>query len=277
MPNFFTNLLNGVVGRIKNTFDSPYKKAGLNWFSIKYLKHLPYGKPGIYHLNGIKIHYHNGPELFHSLVEIFVEDIYDISFSHPRPYILDCGANIGLASIYLKRKYPEAIIVAFEPDANNFGLLSKNINQMNWKDIEIRQEAIWKEDCLLDFSSDGTLGSKIATSAPTQTGNTQAIRLKNLLNRKIDFLKLDIEGAETEVLRDCASELSCIEHLFIEFHGHFNKMQELNDVLQLVTAAGFSYYIKEATSVYATPFNRSDRKMMYDLQLNIFCFKTKTN
>jgi len=276
MSNFFLNVLNGIGGRIKNKFNSPYKKAGLTWFKIKYLKHLPYGKAGVYDLNGIKICFNNGPELYHSLIEIFVEDIYNIEFNNLQPYILDCGANIGLASIYLKNKYPEATIIAFEPDNHNFRLLSKNVAQKNWENIDIRNEAIWKEDCMLNFSSAGTLGSKIISnneSVDSDNFNTKAVRLKNLLNRKIDFLKLDIEGAETAVISDCANELSCIENMFIEFHGHFNKMDELNSVLNIVTSAGFAYYIKEATNVYSTPFKRNHKGIEYDLQLNIFCFR----
>ncbi len=274
MANFFSNITSGISKRLSAQINSPYKKAGLNWFKIKYLKHLPYHKPGTFNLKGTKVHFINGPEVLHSLVEIFVEDIYNIEFKTPKPYILDCGANMGLATIYLKKRYPEAVILAFEPDENNFSLLQKNINQHQWKNIELRKEAVWKDDCTLKFKCDGTLGSKISDNNESGTEiEVKAIRLKHLLNQPVDFLKMDIEGAEYEVIKDCAENLHNIKNLFIEFHGHFNKMHELNTIFDIVTKAGFSYYIKEAAPVYHTPFNRNPTPMSYDLQLNIFCFR----
>jgi FkbM family methyltransferase len=272
MGNFFSNVVKGIGKRFRNPIKAKLKKAGLSWFKIKYLKHLPYHQPGIYNLNGLKVHFTNGPEILHSLEEIFVSDVYNIEFDNDQPYILDCGANMGLATIYLKRRYPKASIVAFEPDKNNFELLKINTGQANWSNIELRQEAIWKEDTLLRFKSEGTLGSKISNQqndGPSYT-EVKACRLRNLLDRKVDFLKLDIEGAEYEVLKDCADRLHMVQYLFIEFHGSFKNMHELNTIFDIVVRAGFSYYIKEATSVYQTPFNRSEKGAMYDLQLNIF-------
>ena len=274
MANFFSNLLSGISNRLSYQINSPYKKASLNWLKIKYLKHLPNYKPGTFNLNGTKIHFINGQDVLHCLIDIFVNEIYNIEFDTSNPYILDCGANMGLATIYLKKRYPKATIIAFEPDENNFTLLQKNINQQNWKNIELRKEAVWKEDCTLKFQCDGTLGSKISKSNESKNETlVKAIRLNNLLNKSVDFLKIDIEGAEYEVIKDCANNLQNVKHLFIEFHGHFNKMHELNTIFDIIKNAGFSYYIKEAASVYHTPFNRNPRPMIFDLQLNIFCFR----
>ncbi len=276
MAVFFSNIVSGISKRVTKCFSSKNKKANLNWFKIKYLKHLPYNKPGVFNLNGTKIHFIHGPELFHCLHEIFVEDIYNIEFKKPNPIILDCGANIGLATIYLKQRYPDAKIIAFEPDENNFKLLEKNINQHQWSNIEIRKEAIWKDDCILKFTCDGSLGSKINSESKSANEiEVKAIRLKNLLNNPIDFLKIDIEGAEYEVLKDCSESLDKIDNLFIEFHGNFNKIHELNTIFEIIKNAGFAYYIKEASNVYPTPFNRPPVAMVYDLQLNIFCFRIK--
>jgi FkbM family methyltransferase len=264
----------GVVGRFNKLYKNQNNNAGLNWWKIKYLKHVPYNTPGVYDLKGIKIHYRNAPEILHSLKEIFVEEIYNIKFDTDTPYILDCGANIGLATIYLKKQYPNAEIIAFEPDPDNFSILQKNIEETSWKNIELRNEAIWKEASTLNFKNDGTLGSKIDNSSKGSNDiQVKAIRLKNLLNRKIDFLKMDIEGAEYEVLKDCTDSLHNIQNMFVEFHGYFNKTEQLTEILEIIEKNGFSFYIKEATSVYKTPFLRTEQNTLYDLQLNIFCFK----
>lgn len=273
---FFGNMLRGVRGRINKSFNKDHKKAGLNWYKIKKLKHLPYNHPHSYKFLDAEISFNNGPELLHSLHEIFVEDIYDISFTTPSPLVIDCGANIGLSVLYMKTKYPAAKIVAFEPDAINFSFLKKNVAAYHLTDVELRNEAVWKENTTLQFVSGGTLDSKLDSSANHKnTVPVTAIRLKDLLNQKVDFLKIDIEGAEYEVLKDCGTSLKNVEYLFIEYHGFFEKIHELTETLQHIQENGFAYYIKEASNVYPTPFERTGPKKLYDIQQNIFCFRIK--
>ena len=271
---YIGNLIKGIGRRFNKLFSSDNRKAGLTWYKEKQLKHMPYNQPNVYDLNGMKIHFNNGPEILHSLKEIFAEEVYNIKFDTSSPKILDCGANIGLSVLYFKGRYPAAKITAFEPDPLNFSLLKKNIELNGYRDVDLRNEAIWKDNTPIEFVSDGTLGSKInATGNNKNTVSIKATRLKDLLDHKIDFLKLDIEGAEYEVLKDCAQNLQNVQNMFLEFHGYFKKNNELTEIFQLLQNNGFSYYIKEATDVYSTPFNRENQVRPYDIQLNIFCFR----
>lgn len=271
--NFTGNIIKGIGHRLRRMTGNKYKNASLNWFSIKKLKHLPYNQPNDFKLKGHTIRFNNGPELLHSLKEIFVQEVYKTTFPVPDPYIIDCGSNIGLSVLYFHHNFPHAEIDAFEPDPDNYALLKRNIPANSR--IRLNNEAIWKEDTTLRFTNDGTLGSKIGETQGSRTIEVKARRLKNMLTRKVDFLKLDIEGAEYEVLNDCAGNLKNVSQLFIEFHGHFNKMHELTGILKLVEDNGFAFYIKEASSVYDTPFYRQKNAGPYDLQLNIFCFRNK--
>lgn len=270
---FSTNILKGIQHRLRALTTNKYKNAGLNWFSEKKLKHLPYNREHTFNLKGHQISFNNGPELFHSLVEIFSEEVYKTTFSTSSPYIIDCGSNIGLSILYFTMNHPGAEIDAFEPDPSNFAKLKSNVRRD--EKVRLHNEAIWKENTTLSFIHDGTLGSKIGDYQGARTVQVKARRLKDLLSRKVDFLKLDIEGAEYEVLKDCREELKQVDQLFIEYHGFFNKMNELTEIFQLVENSGFAFYIKEAASVYPTPFYRQSRTAAYDVQLNIFCFRTK--
>lgn len=274
--SFLSNIIRGARKRINKSIRNDYKKAGLTWYKIKKLKHLPYNSPHTYKFLNSEISFNNGPELLHSLQEIFVEDIYKISFNTPTPRVIDCGANIGLSVLYIKTKHPSAKVIAFEPDPVNFSFLQKNVNAYHLADVDLRNEAIWKENTTLEFVSGGTLDSKLTTATGrANTVRVRATRLKDLLNEKTDFLKIDIEGAEYEVLKDCSESLRNVEHLFIEFHGYFEKMNELTEILQLVQDNGFAYYIKEASNVYRTPFERTGEQKLYDIQQNIFCFRIR--
>ncbi len=88
----------------------------------------------------------------------------------------------------------------------------------------------------------------------------------------IDFLKIDIEGAEHKVIMDCAEELHRVDKMFIEYHSSPNSPQLLDEILKVVSNSGFRYYIKEASNNYSHPFIR-EKDVLYDLQLNIFCFR----
>lgn len=269
--SFATNIVKGIVKRVNKIFYTPYKKAGFSRAKEIFIKHLPEHRPHTTTLFGKPFSFSERNGFLHSLKEIFIDDVY-IQKLPPNARIIDCGANIGLSVIYLKKLCPDASIIAFEPDEINFKLLEKNIRSFGFENIELRKEAVWIENTYLDFSNKGTLGSKIAGSAADNTIKVKAIRLKDLMHQKIDFLKLDIEGAEYPVLKDITDNMQMTEKIFIEYHGTYSQNAELNEILQLIVSKGFHYYIKEAYN-NPTPFTSIPSTQGFDIQLNIFCFK----
>jgi hypothetical protein len=118
------------------------------------------------------------------------------------------------------------------------------------------------------------MSSKIETVKNGGTIDVKAIRIKDYLNRKVDFLKIDIEGAEFLVIKDIRDNLHFVNNLFVEYHGNFIQQNELAELIDVIKNCGFTYYIKEATEVYKTPFTRTKNPLIpYDIQLNIFCFR----
>jgi len=271
--SFFTRLSKAVLARLQSLTNNPYKKLNINWLTQKYYKHLSGGKVRSHQLFGKKILFTNPPEYLHGLKEMFIDDLYRQDLSQ-HPYIIDCGANIGLSIIYMKQMYPGAEILAFEPDIKNFELLTANVHSFGYDRVTLRKEAVWTKNTVLQFSNRGSADSKIEKARTADSIEVKAVRLKDLLSRKIDFLKIDIEGAEFAVLQDIADDLGMVKNLFIEYHGLFDQNIELTQILQLVNQKGFRYYIKEAVSAYSTPFlTIRTPGVLYDLQLNIFCFR----
>lgn len=271
--SFLGRLSKGLTRKAGSLFHNPYRKVNIGWFGEKYYKHLPPGKIRSHKLFGKECYFVNPQEFMHGLKELFLEELYRQKLG-PRPYILDCGANIGLSIIYLKQLFPDAEIVAFEPDTRNFSLLARNIESFGYRDVTLRQEAVWKENATLRFSNDGSMSSKITDQDVAGAAEVKAVRLRDFLNRPVDFLKIDIEGAEFHVITDVADRLDQVKDLFLEYHGVFGQQQELTAIFSLLTEKGFRYYIKEATSVYDHPFvPRKDPVIPFDIQLNIFCFR----
>lgn len=271
--SFLKNIQKGIKSRINSFKLNPNRDVNLGWFKTKYYKHLPVGKIRTHNLLGKRLYFSSPAELLHGLHEIFIENIYKQKFSH-HPYIIDCGANIGMSIIYLKNLAPDATVIAFEPDETNFDLLSKNINAFGLTDVIPYKQAVWDNNTVLNFLSEGSMSSKIEKADTPNTIQVQAFRLKDLINKKVDFLKIDIEGAEYTVLKDIAEDLHFVQNMFVEYHGVFEQNKELTEIIEIINNSGFYYYIKEAAPLFETPFYRlKDHNSPYDVQLNIFCFR----
>ena len=266
------NVFAGVYSAAKKRLNNPYAAIGLSTWRVKILKHLPGGKLRKWRIGGKQLLFNSPEELIHGLKEIFVDKIYEQTLP-PNAYILDCGANIGLSVIYFKRICPSAHIIAFEPDPLNFEILNYNLRSFQLDKVEVNQAAIWKEKTRLTFSSTGSMGSSLSTTDPSGI-EVPTVRLKDLLVRPVDFLKLDIEGAEYEVIRDAADALAFVKTMFVEYHGRFDQNQELLEILAIIQKAGFRFYLREASPVYPVPFKQERKgQLPFDVQLNIFCIR----
>lgn len=215
-----------------------------------------------------------------SIIEIFVDEIYKFRADNESPYIIDCGANIGLSTIYFKKLYPKAKVLAFEADPGIAQTTEYNINQFGFSDVEVKNAAVWIENGTMNFEGNGTLGGKLIDVADGETNvvSVPTIRLTDYLkDRSVDLLKMDIEGVEIQVLQDCAGVLNNVKAIFVEFHGRTNDRQYLPVILNILSESGFRYHIKEATSVMDKPFMDYDKQKTknkpFDMQLNIFGYR----
>lgn len=268
-----TNILKGILKRLKKSTQKPRFKP-LSWFTIRILKNEPDQLLKTRQFPDFILNYIRPYEVVKTYQEIFVDEIYRFETKQANPIIFDCGANIGISTLYFKTLYPNAIIQAFEPDTNLFEVLSKNIDDNGFKNIVLHKAAIWIENTTISFASKGSEGSHIDNTG-LSSNQVQAIQLSGILENldRIDFLKMDIEGAEYQVIKDCAAQLPKIENLFLEYHGLVNETNHLQELLQIVEKAGFKTYIKMAADQLQSPFSQKSTGTQYDVQLNIFCYK----
>jgi FkbM family methyltransferase len=231
--------------------------------------------PGTKMFLGKTLYYHDISTFHLGLHELFEEETYKFNASSSKPYIVDCGANIGMSILYFKSLYPDAEIVAFEADDAIYGFLEKNMDSYGYKDVMLLNNAVWDCAGVVNFMAEGGAGGRVEDSnLPNRKYKpTNCVRLREYLkNRKVDFLKIDIEGAEHRVLKDCADLLHNVKDMFIEYHSMANQPQMLHEILQIAHSAGFRYHLKEAhTTAYPYIERRLNGGM--DLQLNIFCYR----
>lgn len=221
-----------------------------------------------------KIHIPDAASFLYAYKEIFQQEIYKFLADTPTPYILDCGANIGVSIIYFKREYPQAEIIGFEPDKNIFKVLSENVVSFGLKNVKLVNRGLWNEETTLRFYSEGADGGRIARLGDNrQITEIHTTRLREYLNRPVDFLKIDIEGAETLVLEDCQDLLYNVKNLFVEYHSYLHDEQSLDRLLSILKKTGFRYVIQQHGVVSLNPFVQVKHQDGMDILLNISAYR----
>ena len=193
--------------------------------------------------------------------DIFYRNEYYFSTKNDRPVIFDCGANIGMATLFFKWLYPNSSIYSFEPDPATFELLKYNVEKNKLKDVYLFNWAISDHDGKIDFYVDKkTPGSLVmSTKKERMTEHQQfssdkievsCVSFANFISNqklsKIDYLKMDIEGAENEVLQDLeqAGQVGMVEKYGIEYHHNINEdKSKLSSFLQIFEKANYSYQV----------------------------------
>ncbi len=174
------------------------------------------------------VSYQNSEE-FHILKsEVFTQDIYYFESDNPRPFIIDAGAHIGLATLYFKKLFPASHILAIEPNTQLIPLLEENIFQNGLTDVDVLPVALSDHRGMTEFFIDQTKNEWWSTGSfepgawnheqNSKTIQVQTEMLSDLLTQPVDFLKLDIEGAESQVLLAAAEKIHLIKQMVIEFH-----------------------------------------------------------
>ena len=205
--------------------------------------------------------------------EIFVEESYAFQTANSTPVIYDCGANVGTSCLFFKEHYPQARIKAFEADPHIAQMLTTNLHRHNVTDIEIINKAVWVHNEGLEIVQEGADGA--SAFALGNKIKVPSVRLSEWLKKEIsvDLLKIDIEGAETEVLNDCKDCLHHVQNIFVEYHSYLGQPQHLDEIINVFKANGFRYYIKNTQGRKKPLINHTKNDQELDLQVDIFGYR----
>lgn len=207
--------------------------------------------------------------------EIFADECYAFPTTKKSPIILDCGANIGMSVAFFKKYYPSAHIFAYEASPEIASMLKANLLSNNLHDkVEVVEKAVWSDNQGIAFGNMGDDSSSIFQQENKVM--IPSIRLKDVLDNheSIDFLKIDIEGAETEVLNDCGDSLYKVQNMFVEFHSYIGQPQTLSDVIKVLEMNEFRYHIDTFQHRKKPFYNRRyQNNDVMDLQLNISAYR----
>jgi len=203
----------------------------------------------------LTIRINNGPNAYVGLKDIFVRRIYHFDSPRPDPLIVDCGSNIGLSILYFASTYPSSRVIGFEPDPTIFPYLQENMARNNVHNLELIHAAVSARPGPTTLHSDGTCGSHLARGASSDAPGAATryqvpcVRLRDYLTERVDFLKMNIEGAEWEVLEDCEDRLSQVREMIIEYHHLPELPRTLHRILTLLDRQGFEFLINDFDAV----------------------------
>ncbi len=183
-------------------------------------------KKGRIKLPGIKypIIFRPGSVDVYTLEGIFVAKEYDISlppaWGDPK-YIVDGGANIGCTSVFFANRYPNALIVSIEPERDNYTYLIQNIAQ--YPNIRGLKSAIWPNHGFIAVRDKGFgLRGFVVEEVNQQTPDAlPTVTIPDVISdhKRIDILKLDIEGSEKYLFEGNHEHwLPFVRCLIIELH-----------------------------------------------------------
>lgn len=137
--------------------------------------------------------------------------------------IVDAGANVGFASAYFLSRFPNARLVALEPEPANFALATKNLAPYGQR-VTLLPQALWHERTVLRVRPAPREDSARVEPGDGSGDDCASIDPTSLLElagvSRIDLFKIDIEGAEVELFRHAPERwIEKTDIIVMEIHG----------------------------------------------------------
>lgn len=212
---------------------------------------------------GYKLHYTD-----RSAAESMIRQIDDFeAFFDPgvdQPRIVDCGANIGVSVLEWKTRWPGSRITCFEPDPFAFAVLQRNLDVNDVPGVQCVQAALFDHEGTASFYGDLSARSDSRGNSlrrdwgkrdNTSMTDVRCVRLRDYLTTdQVSFLKLDVEGVEEAVLRDCLPVLNNVQSILVEVHeSASNADNSTAGVQDLLAEAGFQTEYETRFDEHAFP------------------------
>jgi FkbM family methyltransferase len=241
----------GIIRRTLRRIPAFYSRFGWKGVALVYRQKIKSAK--LLQFNCPKTYCHpiylrRGASDFPVFESVLVQRCYDIDYGASPKIIFDCGANIGLTTVFYANRFPEAKIISVEPEADNFQLLKRNTE--HYPNVRIYQNGLWnKTACLkIEDRGYGTWGFMVNEAPEGSPGAIKAVSIPELMRQQqcngIDILKIDIEGSEKELFEsDYETWLPKVKTLVIELHDRMREGAALS-FFRALTKYDFTLEIK---------------------------------
>jgi FkbM family methyltransferase len=187
---------------------------------------------------GVQLCYRLNKGDLHSIREVWFDEAYRLPFEDPSGTLLDLGANIGLTSVWLSKRYPIERVIAVEPDCRNAMLARRNL-ELNAIKSEVIQAAIGPQDGTARFepSQVSNLGRLSEKGMPVAMISVGTILEKSVCPR-LGLVKIDIEGGEQGLFDGPLDWLDRANAIIIELHP---PLVDCSKIIKIIESRGFIY------------------------------------
>lgn len=186
--------------------------------------------------------------------QVFIQDQYKLKYPFIPRTIVDAGANIGLSAVYFSHRFPDAQVVAIEPDKANFAVLKQNC--VDYSRIEAHCAGVWSTDSYLTIiNAEATNNSfQVVATTADDASAIPAVCLPTIMKRHnwpvIDLLKVDIEGSEKELFStNYEAWLPHVRMLLVEVHDTM-QMGSSAAVFRAISQYNFSFDMKHENLIF---------------------------
>lgn len=209
--------------------------------------------PGVFRLPMMTLRYSDIASLASQYREIVVDRGYEFDDSATGA-IVDCGSNIGLSVAWFAARYPGRPVTAFEADPEIAKILEQNVASLGDARVTIVKAAVSGEAGLVGFMSNGADGGRVARDREVGSP-VPAVRLSDYISAETALLKLDVEGAEFDVLLDlCGSgQIRFVHRIACEIHADRANAGKLAAVLRALHENSFMVTLAHARSAPDLP------------------------
>ena len=160
--------------------------------------------------------------------------------------VIDCGANVGDLYLWFEDQKLNIEYIGFEPSPREYWCLNKNI-----KNHKLINQGLWKENKNLKFyvSSESGDSSFIKPVKYSDIINIPAVKLSNIIDKKVKLLKLEAEGAEPEILYGAEDKLINIEYISADLGYERGEKREstFEEVKDFLLQNNFALVMNEKT------------------------------
>lgn len=175
-----------------------------------------------------KVWIRKGTSDWNAFKQVFVWKEYAYPIPFTPATMLDAGSNVGYAALWFTRKFPNAKIISLEPETSNFEMLQKNTKP--YANIQPLKAGLWGRTCFLKIipTDWGNWGFRTEEVENETADCIRAFSVSEIMRmnnwQSIDLLKMDIEGAESNVFAADADQwLPKVKMIFLELHDNVNK------------------------------------------------------
>jgi len=205
-------------------------------------------------VNEYHVNYKSLWELLFLQDEIFRNEEYRFTENIQNPLIIDCGSNIGMSILYFKTRHSSARIIGFEPNRKIYNILLKNLHENELTDVVVNNLALAGHNGHIEFfeSDTETLDNSIVTDENKKKVRVECVKLSEYIHEKVNLLKMDVEGAEEDVIEDLINtkKIRLVDKIFMEYHLLPDRRLGLEGMIKSLKKHGFKVNVRSNDPVH---------------------------